>query len=347
MICSRRLDRLVLARFAIALSCACALMVALYLLIHLSADAPRIPRKIEHLESLGHDGARGIVSYYLLLAPLVLQIVFPYAVVTSALWTLQGLRRRREFLIFQLTGVSARRSARPLFIAAVVLGALAGTARMSVLPELQFRFRELESLVKGKRSDTLRELAVLHDGSGRLVHIARYETETRVAHEVQVFETAPGGAPPRSWKRLEHRDSGPEGPGWYVGEERQALTLDPDRLRLVASRGRLLGPADLRRLALEDATRTQALLALHLLLATPFLPGALLLLAAAIWLRTHNSSPMAALALGLLIALTSFAIQSICESLGRQDLITPELAAWLPVLLPGLAGLALWREHGA
>ena len=87
----------------------------------------------------------------------------------------------------------------------------------------------------------------------------------------------------------------------------------------------------------------------HKLIAQPFLLAAMVMLASAVSLRFFRLGGVQKMVLsGVSAGFLLYVLQKITEDLSKADLMSPIVAAWLPVCLGGLTGLLalLYQEDG-
>jgi lipopolysaccharide export system permease protein len=87
----------------------------------------------------------------------------------------------------------------------------------------------------------------------------------------------------------------------------------------------------------------------HKLLARPFLLASMVLLAAAASLRFFRFGGVRNMVLGgILAGFLLYVMSKVIDDMSKADLIYPMVAAWLPVMIGGLAGIValLYQEDG-
>jgi lipopolysaccharide export system permease protein len=87
----------------------------------------------------------------------------------------------------------------------------------------------------------------------------------------------------------------------------------------------------------------------QLLLSRPFLLTSMVLLAASVSLRFFRFGGVQKMVLtGLTAGLLLFVLSKFTEDMGKSELMTPVMAAWIPVLVGGLTGFValLYQEDG-
>jgi lipopolysaccharide export system permease protein len=85
------------------------------------------------------------------------------------------------------------------------------------------------------------------------------------------------------------------------------------------------------------------------LLSRPFLLGAMVLLAASVSLRFFRFGGVQKMVLsGICAGFLLFVLSKITEDMSKAELLSPTIAAWIPVVVGGLTGFAvlLYQEDG-
>src|SRR5439155_18461899 len=96
-------------------------------------------------------------------------------------------------------------------------------------------------------------------------------------------------------------------------------------------------------LSRPDSTRLAAMAVLfHMRLSRPILGMILVVLGLAVILRDQNRNVFISAGLCLLLCGLFFAAQFACKGLGDYEYLSPALAAWLPVLVFGPFGFAMF-----
>jgi len=98
--------------------------------------------------------------------------------------------------------------------------------------------------------------------------------------------------------------------------------------------------SDIRELLAADPDRADLLLKLHAHYAYPFGCLVLAMLGLPLVLRPSREAPLVAAGAGLMISMAYFVTERLLADLGtRDEILSPALGAWLPVLLFGAPGL--------
>jgi lipopolysaccharide export system permease protein len=326
--------------------------LGMYVVIHFFNRMRGLDGVNEAFRTAGISPFRGFVTYYALNAPFVAVLMLPFTILMGAMWTVQHMGRRNEVVPVLSAGVSLKRMVLPLLAAGFLMSILAAAVRERVLPDLALQRDRYDSLIKGQDSHELHEIPILIDGEGRRFNIGSYDVAARVARRATLLGiTSQAGAEAEA---LAYDDSGPQGPGWYPvpgteirGDARVFLETDLLPIDLEAqSRGLLyLDVPGIRRLIQRDPGRPRLQVMLQTQYSYPLNGLILLLLGLPLALRTERRSPFIAAGMALLLSLVFFAVQSIVSEVGAKgEVLSPVLAAWLPIVVFGALGLILFES---
>lgn len=342
----KRLDRYLLGRFFAAWSAAMVFFSVMYLLIHFFNQIGALDRAEGGFAGMGLSLAGGLTRYYLTNLVFVMMIFVPFTVVLAAMWSGQQVARKGELIAVLAAGISLRRVALPILLAAFGIGLVAGVARETVLPDLAAARHELDRAFKGQSQAVLGRLPMIADGEGQVLHVGRYDVGARTAERVRVMDVAGSAREPLdadaiSWDEEDSRWVLAEGADWSGPISRLAqLQLSPRDIEVEERKLLFSNVAEIRRLLERHPDRSSLILELHAHHAYPFGCLVLALLGLPLVLRPSRGAPFAAAGVGLLVSMAFFVTQRILADLGtRDELISPALGAWLPVLIFGALGL--------
>jgi len=99
----------------------------------------------------------------------------------------------------------------------------------------------------------------------------------------------------------------------------------------------------LQELHLPESARQAAMAVLfHIRMTRPILGMLLVLLGLSVVLRDQNRNMILSTGACLMLCGLFFVICYICRTMGENDFLTPAMSAWLPILLFGPLGVALF-----
>lgn len=285
----------------------------------------------------------------------------------GAMFTVAWLQRNNELLPQLSAGISTRRVVRPILAGACFTLLLGPLNQELVIP----RIAEKLTL---QRDDLEMNKAVQVNGTFDPygMHVEGVAAD-RKEKKVQWFFVTFPDAGATGMVHLSAREAvyvppgpGPQAGGWNLyttvpetldGQLPRGLTqLEPGRYFLKTAevdfesitRGGswyLFGSTwNLRELlAKPDARRqTQVAVAFHMRLTRPLIGALLVLLGLSVILRDQNRNVFINAGMCLIMCAVYYAAIYGCKFLGEADVITPPLAAWMPVLLFGPVAVALF-----
>ena len=344
----KRFDRYILGVFGISWAVSMVFFLGMYVVIHFFNRMRSLESVNATFRSAGITPFQGFVTYYALNAPFIAVLMLPFTILMGAMWTVQHMGRRNEIVPILSAGVSLKRMILPLLVAAFLMSLLAAGLRERVLPDLALARDRYGSLIRGRDSHEMSRLPIIKDGAGRRFCVGSYDVVARVARMVSLLHTTSKA------EALVYDEAGPQGPGWYPlpgtdvqGDARVFLETDLIPLDIeVQTRSLLhLDVPGLRRLIARDPGRPRLQVLLQSLYAYPLGALILLLLGLPLALRTERRSPFIAAGMALLLSIVFFAAQSIASEVGAKgELLSPILAAWLPIVVFGALGLILFES---
>ncbi len=357
-----RIDRYVLSLFLSSYATAFLLVVGLYLILDMAQNLD------EHLQ-LRPDGTRPpvllVVQFYLMHLPFLFLQVAPFVTLVAGLFTVGKLVRHNETVAALSAGTSAQRLLAPIVVCSLLIGAAMFALRETASARLADRRDTLLHLLDHHTLDRVYENLWLRDGQGNVVRLGKFRPrpadggppliEDLDAHLFSAARWASVTADRAVWEP----DADP--PGWrLIGGVRQmvegAQRTEPvtrlegfeftPELVLTFWRAREaqleLSFAEAAEMGRRDPDNGvyQTLLQYHV--TFPLGNLVLVLIGLPLLMRHERGrgTRTAAAAFGLCI--TYFAADFVCRSLGIQGALDPALAAWLPILLFGSLGIALY-----
>lgn len=309
-----------------------------------------------------HPSTQALVGYYrYFLFSISLQIA-PFAILLAALVGLGVLSKHSEDTAFRASGVSLRRLAAPVLVAAA-LGALGSFALSEYLlpfaEQRQTRYRNEiygRPLDAGAKDAGDRNWYLAQNGS--IWHREEGDPSQKTLYSVSIFDFDPEF---RLVRRTAAREASWNGHGWLLrqGWAREFGDQSPIQFQaflehpvpgdppasVTATRRR---PEEMRFRELERLTRrlraggypTASLeTALQSKLAQPALLPIMALLAIPFAFRVGRRGALAGIGVGLVLGILALIAAAFLTKLGEVGALPPALAAWSPDVLFGLAAL--------
>ena len=357
------IDRYVGGLFVAAYATALLLVVGLSLILFLASH-------LDHFEPW-EDGTTvatlDVVRFYLLNVPFLYLQVAPFVTAIAGLFTVSRMIRNNETVAMLSAGISAQRLLMP-----ILLGGLAATAGMIGLREWSAlsigpRRDALYDMLEEQRREPVFESVWFKDRNGDVVHIGRFQPSTGsppVAELVDVEVTSKR----RNVYILQSAQravwvSTPEGPRWAVEggtweevDDRKTrrpigqledLEFTPrDILMSIKGQDRPLELSflEIDALARRDPDNTEYQTLLQYNLTFPLANIVLLLVALPLMMGRERGRQVEGLVAGCLLCVVYFAVDFVSRALGMEGTLSPLVSSWLPVLLFGSLGVALFES---
>lgn len=307
----------------------------------------------------------------------LLRYVLPVAVLFGAGISLAGLSRNGELTALKASGVGPFRIALPILVLAATFSGLYAVVQETFLPSAQREIQRTTDRLKGR----VREAGLLENTgrrrwvagtNGRLWHYMDWDTEQkrmlqpgvievdfengRILRRVEAYETrfgSEGWAFSQSWQRV-FAASGAE-----QTYEKKDLIDEPfsEKPALFGSaRQALLGSSLEEQMNLKDlggnidymaqagypSTIKKLKVGWHEKLATPLLPFLLALagipLLVSGWQRKAS---LVGFSISLALLIVFYGLWATTTGFGRDGLLPPAVAVWLPVATLGVGGIIL------
>ena len=345
-------DRYVLKRFFSALLLVFASAIVLAVVVDYADKVDEIARH--------HPSSTAVLGYYrYFLFSIGLQIA-PFAVLLATLIGLGVLSKNNEDTGFRASGVSLRRLAAPVLVAAAVGAVGAFALSEYLLPFAEQRETRYKNEIYGR--DTAGKSVGSQNwylaSNGAIWHRDEGNATQKTLYSVSVFEFDRGfqlvrrtAAREASWSdqawRLRQgwtREFGDDEPIGFSAFLESRIAGDPPQA-VTATRRR---PEEMRFRELEHLTRrlraggypTGSLeTALQTKLAQPAMLLIMALLAVPFAFRVGRRGALAGIGLGLGLGILSLIAAAFLTKLGDVGALPPALAAWSPNVLFGLAAL--------
>ena len=305
-------------------------------------------------------------SYFVFVTPQYVYYIIPLAVLVAALVTISVLTKNNELIVMKACGISLYRIALPMMLCAVVAGAALFGLEESILGPANRRAELLNDAIRGRLrgSDAINRQWVVGT-RGEIYHYTFIDPQTRRMLGLSVYEFSEG------MERISRRTFAQraaavstEGPVWRLEEgwtrsfsttgaaeafgafETADRTLDAVSTFVTeAPDSRFMGYAQLR--AYTERLRAGGFdvlaqdVALAGKVAFPFVTIIMTLMAVPFAVLTGRGGAMAALGIGIGLALTYWITISVFAAMGTGGLVTPLLAAWAPNMIFGAAAVYL------
>jgi LPS export ABC transporter permease LptF/LPS export ABC transporter permease LptG len=305
-------------------------------------------------------------EYFAFQTPQYLYFVIPLAVLVATLVTVGVLTKNNELVVMKACGISLYRIAFPMFVCALGAGAALFALEETVLGPANRRAEQLNDAIRGRghNTDAINRQWVV-GSRGEIYHYDFIDPDTRKMLGLSVYEFPAGmerisrrtfaerasvdATAPALW-HLEHgwtRDFSSAGAAEsFAAFENSDRTLDAMSAFVTEPPdARFMGYRQLReyteRLRAGGFDVLDQDVALAGKLAFPFVTIILTLMAVPFAVLTGRGGAMAAIGVGIGLALTYWITISVFAAMGTGGLVTPLLAAWAPNMLFGAAAVYL------
>jgi lipopolysaccharide export system permease protein len=310
-----------------------------------------------------------ILHYYLFSLPNISTQVLPVAVLLASLLSLGGMARHNEVLAMKMGQVSTLRIALPCIGVGLAASLAAWTATEYVSPRaseqaLNIWRTEVRHLPAHRIT---RDSDIWYRARGnRFVHISLIETQSGLIRGMSIFELSPDFDLVR---RVDAREAIWAEGGWTLRDGyRLELDQQPVQIEPFGEMGITLGETPeefarvarspeemsyvqlhdyIQRLVASGVNATRYRVDLYAKVATALVSLVMALIGVSFGLRTGKAGVMLWVGACIPTGFVYYLLLVLGIQLGRGGALPPLVAAWLPNLVFGAAGLlSLWRLRG-
>jgi lipopolysaccharide export system permease protein len=303
--------------------------------------------------------------------PQIVERTLPFCVLIGTMSCYLGLSRRLELVVSRAAGMSAWQFTAPALIIALLIGAIATAAYNPVAATLHERSKRLEEQLSGNIRTGLQATANgfwvrQRSADNQSVINARISREQGVRlSNVTAFVFDPNGQfrerieaksaelEQGHWRLHDARVYAPGAPPSERDSYRLATNLTAEQVRESFSTPETVPfwqlPHFIQMAERVGLAASGYRLQYQKLLAQPFMLAAMVLLAAAFSLRFFRFGGVPKMVLGGVIAgFALYVMAKVADDMSRAELLSPLLAAWLPVAVGGMTGFValLYQEDG-
>jgi lipopolysaccharide export system permease protein len=323
----------------------------------------KIDNFIDHQASV-----RDVLRFYVYLFPEIIRLTLPVVVLLSTIFTLGILGRNNEIIAFVASGISMLRLAFPILVMAGFTVAASAWLSEYVVPRTnakKLRVRRVDIEKREAQDARLRHGFVYHGEGDIHYYASTFNTRTRALRDVTVFRYNDGhivwslNAEKGVWSRdrWEFRN------GFYraftpgSAEIREAvveqfhvrhmpeLRETPEDLARVEPEPDAMNYVQLKAhiddLRASGADVNDYLVDLHTKVSYPLTNLIMAVLGIGLSASKRKTGVLAGVGITLAIAFAYLALVEISEALGKNESISPMLAAWLGPLVFGVASIGL------
>ena len=298
-----------------------------------------------------HAGVGTVLRYFLFKMPLIITQLTPVATLGGVLLGLGLMARHNELTALRASGVSTLQIARPLLLAAVALGAGILLCSELVVPHCSERSRRIEMVeIRNKPlKAVLNDHAIWFHGKAGIYSIEHFDARQEALVGLTVYEFTPGfeltrliEIPTAQWRQGRWILASPLersfdaagnivmrrlGPADFTlpdePQDLQVMEKDPEELSFRRLRNRI------HELSRKGIDTTESRVDLHLKLALPVVPLAMVLIGVPLAARNPRRRPLAtSIGIGLVVGFSYWVLLALTVSLGHGGAMPPVLAAW-------------------
>lgn len=358
-----RLDRYVGGLYVAAYATALLLVVGLSTIAYLATH-------LDHFEPWA-DGttvpALDVVRFYVFNVPFLYLQVGPFVTVIAALFTVGRMIKSNETVAALAAGVSSQRLLLPVIGAGVLAAVCMFGLREGLTVTLAPQRDALLDMLERKRREPVYEGVWLKDRLGDVVHVREFRPSTG-APPVAELRGVEVTSKRRNTYILQRADRAvwsatPAGPRWTLeggvleevdtGKEKRAirelegLQFTPADI-LTANKGYEfpleLSFSEIAELARRDPDNTEYQTLLQYNLTFPLANVMLLLVALPLMMGRERGRQQVGLAAGCGLCVGFFFVDFVSRALGMDGSLSPMVSSWLPVLLFGSLGIAMFES---
>ncbi|MDJ0521229.1 MAG: LptF/LptG family permease [Planctomycetota bacterium] len=364
----RRHDRYVARSFWITFLAVVFFFTLIVLVLDSAERLRRLTRNWEQIQAGGQHPLLVLGEYYATLLPFLWMKLLPFCVPAAAAFCVARLIRHNELTPLVTTGVSMRRTVRPIVMSGVVIVGGMLLLQETLIPSLSRHHLRLQRLITENTPDRITQVPHFHDASGGRVAMRAYLPLQQRMEAVSVTFYDVGTGEPADqlwygeleWDAAERRWRAPHGGTRILldpespGMRREEVPSDrPTPLQgsaeflemsLTARLSPGLSYTQVASLAAANPDNLYFRVLQHEMLTGPISAFVLLLLALPFSLRiarrTKSTVPGMVAMLGL--AGLYFGAHFLVTSLAHGGEWNPAVLAWLPTVLFGSAALAAY-----
>ena len=335
---------------------------------------PPIMEVVEELIAKGVDTLT-VLRIVGTLVPQGLALTIPMALLLGVLMGLGRMSSDRETVALQACGVSLLRMFRPLLLLALLSAAATCYVMVIALPDANQRFREITFRTVASRAEGEVKPRVFYEDFPNVVLYARDVSQTgagwrdvfladmRDSGQPDVYVASQGqvvlDAAQRTVDVVLRSGTGhvmrSDEPGTYEVHAFEEIVIGLDPESVFPRGGPQRGYPELTiaqlqeeaaQLSAQGASPHRPIMEMHRKFSIPAACFVFVLIGIGLGVTSRKDGRLASFALGLMVIFTYYVIMYGAEAMAKGALVSPHLAMWLPNILLGLAGLALfaWRS---
>lgn len=320
---------------------------------------------IERLDDfLAHDTQWiNPVLYYVYYIPYIIILTLPINMLLSTLFSIGIMAQHNEIIACKAAGISLYRIVFPILMLGLAVSILSGLAAETIVPKTnKMRLDVWRYDIRHEQRNLLnkRNRLALQDGQNRQIYIGFYNSEKKLANQVNLVWVDQNGISKRwdaktmkwnadrsgwlfldvtervftdSTEQVAYKDS-----VWYTNTR-----ITPDDLVELESKPEEMNYVELDRfvdrMTVIGADARKWLVDLYMKISYPFANFIIVLFGAPLASRKRRSGPAIGFAIALLVSFIYFLFLRTGQVLGHKGDINPWLAAWIGNIVFGIGGI--------
>ncbi|WKZ19096.1 MAG: LptF/LptG family permease [Candidatus Jettenia sp. CY-1] len=346
-----RLDNYILRAFIPTFFLCLIIISGIYVIID-------ILQKLGDFLDMGGEAFMTGIRYYIYLFPVIIFQFFPAITLIAVSIVLVRMVKNREILAMQVAGISLYRILLPIFVVTVFLSFASFGDQEWIIP----RFAErLEELQQASFSNNIQRNLLLDDNENNtLIRIWKYNNKTQHMESVFILARYENrkkkftiNAEEGTWlgnntwlltkvvKHVYDEHGKWIAPVQKIDSLEFESTITPGELGKIKLDPSLLNFEQLKNLCKNEPDNPRNSVLFHSRIAYTLTHFVLLLLGIPLVVGFERLSRNLFLRVGLCVLICGifYALLFICSNLGNTGMLHPILAAWLPIIIFGSAGL--------
>lgn len=303
-----------------------------------------------------------VVRYYLFYIPYIVILTLPVAMLIAVLFSVGNLARYNELTAMKASGLSLYRILFPVLRLAFLISLMAMIFGETIVPETNARYLDIK---RGTRqpSPAQRDNIFLQDRNEKVIFVHHYDAEQRTGQEISIQQYQ--GNTLR--RRIDAESMIWTDEGWilqnatvreFSGDQENItrfqtlnspfLTLLPQDFARPKRNPEEMGYFELsdyiRRIQRAGGDARRWLVDLQLKISFPFANFIIVLFGAPLASTRKRTGKALSFGLSLFICFIYYSGVKAGQVLGREELLPPLLAAWVPNLLFMVLGVLLFAK---
>ncbi len=312
---------------------------------------------------------KDVIRLLFYMFPEVIVTTFPIAVLFATIYGLGNLNRNNEFTALRMGGISLYRLVVPLVVLGIFISGLTFFINEEVVPAANQSAENIISIFRtGEPKTSIQEDVIFEGPDNRIIFVGRFDEQESKLENIIIYILSPNGQGyPQitTAKKAAIVDSklylknviiqNYDEDGKLLASssrEEKSIELEHD---IKGFLGEQRSPREMSRSEIKELIEifarsghsyTEYLVDYHLKLAIAFIPLIFILIGTPLSLLETDSKAKGVV-FTVIIVLFYYTLQSLCRSLGNNNILSPLVAAWFPNVIFLLTGIILicWRSN--